>query len=61
MKKNYTTPELQVTRFVVENEITVSADVDMTQNLLFTTTGEGENKVDAVKVVNYAQIFNIGA
>lgn len=57
MKKNYTTPELQVTRFVVENEITTSA-LDANQSLLFSADGSNETtKVDAVKVVNYTDIF----
>ena len=59
MKKNYTTPELQVTRFVVENEITTST-VDMNQSLLFSADGaDGTTKVDAVKVVNYTDIFGV--
>lgn len=55
MKKNYTTPEIQVTKFVVESEITVSAN-----NLLFTTTGEaGKEQVGAIQVVNYTDVFNV--
>ena len=58
MKKNYTTPEIQVTRYVVENEITASI-VD-SNNLIFTTTGEaGKDAVGAVAVVDYTQIFNV--
>ncbi len=58
MKKNYTTPEIQVTRFVVENEITVSADAN---SMLFTTTtGEaGKQQVGAVQVVDYTKVFGV--
>lgn len=51
MKKNYTKPEIQVSRYEIE-------DVTMSVNsVLFSTDGTTGQKVDTVKVVNYTQIF----
>ena len=51
MKKNYTKPEIQVSRYEIE-DVTMSV-----APTLFTTDGTGANSVDTVKVVNYTQIF----
>ena len=51
MKKNYTKPEIQVSRYEIE-------DVTMSVATLFSTDGvEGTDQVGAIKVVNYTQIF----
>jgi hypothetical protein len=59
MKKNYTAPEIQVTKYVVETEITTAVSAQA-NNLLFTTTGEaGKEQVGAVQVVDYTKIFGV--
>ena len=60
MKKNYTTPEIQVTKYVVETEITTNVSAVAGNSVLFTTTGEaGKQQVGAVQVVNYTEIFDV--
>ncbi len=53
MKKNYTKPEIQVSRYEIE-DVTMSIQGN---SLLFDQSGTGANSVDTVKVVNYTQIF----
>lgn len=53
MKKNYTKPEIQVSRYEIE-DVTMSIPATST---LFVEGGSGDNGVDTVKVVNYTQIF----
>lgn len=50
MKKNYTKPEIEISRYEVE-DVTMSVAPSST---LFT---EGENGIDTVKVVSYTDIF----
>lgn len=55
MKKNYTKPEIEVSRYEV-------ADATMAEGLssvFFNTDGIGENAVDTLKVVNYTDIFGV--
>ena len=52
MKKNYTKPEIQVSRYEIE-DVTMS----VASATLFVEGGLGDNGVDTVKVVNYTQIF----
>ncbi len=51
MKKNYTKPEIEISRYEVE-------DVTMSVATLFSTDGAtGTTQVDTVKVVSYTDIF----
>ena len=59
MKKNYTAPEIQVTKYVVETEIATNASA-VANNVLFTTTNEaGKQQVGEIQVVNYTDIFDV--
>lgn len=51
MKKNYTKPEIQVSRYEIE-DVTMSV-----ASTLFVEGGSESNSVDTVKVVNYTDIF----
>ena len=50
MKKNYTKPEIQVSRYEIE-------DVTMSVSTLFVEGGTESNSVDTIKVVSYTDIF----
>ena len=54
MKKNYTKPEIQVSRYEIED---VTMSVVGTTSTLFEQGGTGANSVDTVKVVSYTEIF----
>ncbi len=51
MKKNYTKPEIEISRYEVE-DVTMSV-----ASTLFSTDGTTGTRVDTVKVVNYTDIF----
>ena len=55
MRKNYTKPEIEVSRYDVA-DITMVAGVS---SVYFNTDGVGENAVDTIKVVNYTDIFGV--
>ncbi len=52
MKKNYTKPEIQVSRYEVE-DVTMS----VASSLLFSKDGSVGQQVDAIKIVSYTDIF----
>lgn len=51
--KKYTTPELNITSFSVEDVITVDT------SSIFTPGGDEASKVDQVKTVSYATVFGL--
>lgn len=53
MKKNYTKPEIQVSRYEIE-DVTMSV---ASSSLLFSKDGSVGETVDTIKVVSYTEIF----
>ncbi len=56
MKKNYTKPEILVSKFDVETSITAENNTSLTLTATIYTSAEGATK-DAVAVVDYTKIF----
>lgn len=55
MRKNYTKPEIEVSRYDVADTTMVAG----VSSVYFNTDGVGENAVDTIKVVNYTDIFGV--
>jgi hypothetical protein len=57
MKKTYTKPEIEVSKFDVETVITADASANLQASIY--TEGTGANDKTVVKVVDYAKIFPV--